>query len=40
MILDVFIGASKHDGGCGVGNIIGDGDGRGGQCVPVMSVSE
>ena len=38
LILDVFKGASEHDGngGCSVGD--GDGDGGGGQCVLVMSV--
>ena len=51
-ILDVFKGASEHNGngGCGIGdgnsdrngNVDGDGDGNGGggRCVPVMSVSE
>ena len=41
-ILNVFKGASKHDGdggcGCGVGD--GVGDGGGGQCVPEISMSE
>ena len=39
-ILDVFKGASKHDGGSSFG--VGDGniDGGGGRCVPVMSVLE
>ena len=37
-ILDVFKGASEHDGdgGCAVD----DGNGGGGRCVPVMSLSE
>ena len=43
-ILDVFKGASKHNGngGCGVGEGDGDRDGDrgGGRCVLVMSVSE
>ena len=49
-LLDVFKGASEHNGNgiCGVGDgdgdgdgdDNGDGDGGGGQCVPVMSVSE